>query len=132
MSVRFVIPFAISFSLLLSVAAADRDPCEAAPSLMRQFGITYKEALREAYAHKERGLVVLFRVSTSPELDGLWAECYASDVRKLLDVWGDKQFAAVLRKRSPHVQKAVSQILREIAFAELSNRYPESFSVGHP
>jgi hypothetical protein len=134
MSLRLIALLAASLPLFPSVgsAAAARDPCEAPPASMRQFGISYKDTLRQAYAHKERGLVVLFRLSISPELDGMWAECYASDIRKLLDVWGDKQFAAVLRKQPSRVQKAVSQTLREIAFAELSNRYPESFSVNHP
>jgi hypothetical protein len=98
---------------------------------MRRFAMSYEEALHDAYAQKERGLAVLFQLSTSRELDGLWAECYASDMRKLLVTWGDQRFAAVLREQSPAVRKAESRFLHEQS-GELASRYPRSFGVAKP
>jgi hypothetical protein len=131
MTLRLVAVALASFPLLVSGAPQERDPCDAPPRLMRQFGTSYKQALHDAYAQKQRALAVLFQLSTSSELDGLWAECYASDMRKLLAVWGDESFAAVLHKQSPSVRKAESRFLHE-QFGDLASRYPESFGVKNP
>jgi hypothetical protein len=78
--------------------------------------MTYRDALREARGRREHGLTVLFRMSTSPQLDGAWAECCASDMRMLLDVWGDKAFAVVLGRQSPPVRRAEGRVLRAAGY----------------
>lgn len=129
---RLIVLTLVVSPLLTSVASDKRDPCEAPPAVIRQFGISYKEAVREAYAQSERGLIVLFKLSRSPDLRGMWVNCYATDIRKLLDVWGDKAFAAVLRKQSSDVRKAVRDVLHEISSTEDAKRYPESFTFDKP
>jgi hypothetical protein len=118
---------------MLPVAASEpRDICDAPPQIAQQFGMTYREALRQARARQEQGLAVLFRMSTSSQLDGAWAECYASNIRMLLDVWGDKPFAMVLRKQPASVRKAEFRVLRDAALMDFSQRFPETFGASYP
>src|SRR6202011_2058467 len=79
-SVAVIIP-------LVAWAAEQRDPCQPPPAFAQQFGLTYENALREAYARNERGLSILLDFSTSPDLKIPWMNCYASDVHKLLHTW---------------------------------------------
>ena len=115
------------------IAASEKgDICDAPPELVKQFGMTYRDAVREARAHREHGLAVLFRMSTSPQLDGAWAECYATDMGSLLRSWGDRAFAVVLRKQPSNVRKAEWRVLRDIALMDFSERYPKAFAAGYP
>ena len=115
------------------VAAAGKgDVCDAPSELVKQFGMTYRDAVAEARAHREHGLAVLFQMSTSPQLDGAWAECYATDTGSVLRIWGDKQFAVVLRKQPASVRKAEFRVLRDIALMDFSQRYPETFATSYP
>jgi len=77
-------------------------------------------------------LVVLFRLSVQRELDGARAETYSSDIRELLDIWGDRAFAAVLRRQSPAVRKSMWRWLRDIGFTDFAKRYPEAVAASHP
>ena len=115
------------------VAASEKgDVCDAPSELVKQFGMTYRDAVAEARAHREHGLAVLFQMSTSPQLDGAWAECYATDTGSVLRIWGDKQFAVVLRKQPASVRKAEFRVLRDIALMDFSQRYPETFAASYP
>ncbi len=132
MKLRLITLACSSVATLCVAASQSHDFCGAPPRLVHQFGLTFRQALDQAYARKERGLATLFRMSTSPQLDGEWAECYATEMQKLLDVWGDKRFAAVLRKQSSSVRKAEWRVLRDIALMKFSGRYPEVFAASYP
>jgi len=132
MMLRSVVLLCAVGILSFRTAVGADDPLEPSAQMMRQYGMSYKQAVREARAKKERGLTVLFRLSTSRELDGMRAEIYASDIRALLDIWGDKAFAAVLRKQPASVRRAEWRWLRDIALVEFSHRYPESLAASYP
>jgi len=125
-----VVFFGVAASSITS--SAKGDICDAPSELVKQFGMTYRDAVREARAHRDHGLAVLFRMSTSSQLDGAWAECYATDTGSLLRIWGDKQFAVVLRKQPESVRKAEFRVLRDIALMDFSQRYPETFAASYP
>ena len=132
MSARAVISLIFVLAISITTASARREAFEPSDEAMRPYGMTYAQAVRQARAKKERGLAALFGVSTSPELDGARAEMYASHIRALLDIWGDKGFAAVLRKQSPAVRKSMWRWLRDIGFMEFSRRYPEAVAASYP
>jgi hypothetical protein len=84
-------------------------------------GIDYRHAYKRAYAGGEDGLATMFRVT--PALDGGGAEGHSHDLQKLLTVYGDARFAALLRRQSAAVCQSVIDSL-DFAF-ELYVRRPD-------
>jgi hypothetical protein len=68
-------------------------------------GIDYRHASKRAYAGHEEGLTTMFRVT--PALDGGGAEGHSHDLQKLLTMYGDAWFAALLHRESIAVRQSV-------------------------
>ena len=70
-------------------------------------GIDYAGALDRAIAKEPAGLITLFRFTTSHWHDGGVAETHDLIIMGLLQRWGDRDFARVLRQQPRRVRKAV-------------------------
>jgi len=70
-------------------------------------GIDYMRALNRAIAKDPTGLATLFRFTDTSGFDGEAAEGHVVILLGLLQRWGDRPFAQVLRSQKPSVRKAV-------------------------
>ena len=70
-------------------------------------GIDYMRALNRAIAKNPAGLATLFRFTDTSGFDGEAAEGHVVILLGLLQRWGDRPFAQVLRSQKPSVRKAV-------------------------
>ena len=70
-------------------------------------GIDYRGALVRAVRQEPAGLAALFRYTVIGEMDGGAGEAHSAILFGLLQRWGDKQFADVLREQKLRVRKAV-------------------------
>ena len=73
----------------------------------KHIGIDYPGALERAIRREPAGLAELFRYTVSGELDGEAGEGHAAILFGLLQRWGDRRFAHVLRAQKLHIRKAV-------------------------
>ena len=99
-------------------------------------GIDYRHAYKRAYAGHEDGLATMFRVT--PALDGGGAEGHSHDLQKLLTMYGDARFAALLQRESTAVRQSVIDSL-DFAFelyvrrSDWSALFPATHAVApHP
>lgn len=67
----------------------------------------YAGALERAIRKEPAGLAALFRYTVDGDTDGAAGEAHASVLFGLLQRWGDKPFARVLRAQKLDVRKAV-------------------------
>jgi hypothetical protein len=70
-------------------------------------GIDYPGALERAIRREPAGLAELFRVTVSGEFDGEAGEEHSAILFGLLQRWGDRRFAHVLRAQKLRIRKAV-------------------------
>jgi hypothetical protein len=70
-------------------------------------GIDYARALSAAIAKEPDGLAALFRFTTTEWFMGAAAENHCAIIVGLLQRWGDRDFARLLRKQPARVRKAV-------------------------
>jgi hypothetical protein len=70
-------------------------------------GIDYAHSLDRAIAADSAGLATLFRFTDSGWCDGAAAEGHAAILFGLLQRWGDRSFARVLRAQKRQVRKSV-------------------------
>ena len=73
----------------------------------RQIGIDYRGALERAIRREPAGLAELFRYTVIGGMDGAAGEGHADILFGLLQRWGDRPFAQVLRAQKRDVRKAV-------------------------
>ena len=73
----------------------------------KHVGIDYAGALERAIRGESAGLAQLFRYTVSGEMDGEAGEAHAAILFGLLQRWGDRRFAHVLRAQKLSVRKAV-------------------------
>jgi hypothetical protein len=73
----------------------------------KHVGIDYPGALERAIRREPAGLAELFRYTVVGELDGAAGEAHAAILFGLLQRWGDKRFADVLRAQKRGIRKAV-------------------------
>jgi hypothetical protein len=73
----------------------------------RHAGIDYARSLDRAIAGDPAGLATLFRFTDSGWCDGAAGEGHAAILFGLLQRWGDRPFARVLRAQKRQVRKAV-------------------------
>lgn len=73
----------------------------------KQVGIDYRGALERAIRGEPTGLAELFRYTVIGDVDGATGEAHADILYGLLQRWGDKRFAHVLRAQKLSVRKAV-------------------------
>jgi hypothetical protein len=73
----------------------------------RHVGIDYRGALELAIRRKPAGLAELFRYTIIGDLDGEAGEAHAAILFGLLQRWGDRRFAHVLRAQKRSIRKAV-------------------------
>ncbi len=73
----------------------------------RQAGIDYAHELDRAIAGDPKALATLFRFTDSGWFDGAAAEGHVAILFGLLQRWGDRPFAHVLRAQKTPVRKAV-------------------------
>lgn len=77
----------------------------------KRVGIDYVSALERAIRGQSGGLAELFRYTVVGEMDGAAGEAHAAVLFGLLERWGDKRFADVLRGQKRTVRKAVIETL---------------------
>ena len=73
----------------------------------KRVGIDYPGALERAIRREPAGLAELFRYTVVGEMDGATGEAHAAVLFGLLQRWGDRRFAHVLRTQKSAIRKAV-------------------------
>ncbi len=73
----------------------------------KHVGIDYRGALERAIRREPAGLAELFRYTVIGEMDGASGEAHSAILFGLLQRWGDKPFAQVLRTQKLEIRKAV-------------------------
>jgi hypothetical protein len=73
----------------------------------KHVGIDYPGALGRAIRREPAGLAELFRYTVIGDLDGDTGEAHSAILFGLLQRWGDRRFAHVLRTQKLGVRKAV-------------------------
>jgi hypothetical protein len=73
----------------------------------KRVGIDYPGALERAIRREPAGLAELFRYTVIGELDGEAGEAHSAILFGLLQRWGDRRFAHVLRAQKLRIRKAV-------------------------
>ena len=73
----------------------------------KHVGIDYPGALERAIRREPAGLAELFRYTVIGELDGEAGEAHSAILFGLLQRWGDRRFAHVLRAQKREIRKAV-------------------------
>jgi hypothetical protein len=73
----------------------------------RHVGIDYRGAVERAIRREPAGLAELFRYTVIGGLDGAAGEAHAAVLFGLLQRWGDRGFAHVLRAQKRGIRKAV-------------------------
>lgn len=81
-------------------------PTEGCVRSAKSAGVDYRGALERAIRREPAGLAELFRV-TPQGFDGAAGEAHAAILFGLLQRWGDKPFAHVLRAQTLPIRKAV-------------------------
>ena len=74
----------------------------------RHVGIDYPGALERAIRGEPAGLAELFRYTVVGEMDGEAGEAHSAILFGLLQRWGDRRFAHVLRAQRLAIRKAVT------------------------
>jgi len=92
-------------------------------------GIDYMQALNRAIAKDPRGLVTLFQV---PGLDGAAGEANDAILVGLLQRWGDRSFARVLRSQKPAVREGVVAALYNFIGSDMKRLFPRTFALAPP
>ena len=103
--------------IVLFAASIQAQHLEAPPTAaqLREWGVSagkhasidYRGPLERAIRREPAGLAELFRVTASQGFDGDAGEAHAAILFGLLQRWGDKRFARVLRAQKLGVRKAV-------------------------
>jgi len=113
-------PLRVAMIVFLA-ASIQAQPLDAPPSaaLLREWiddgcvrsgkhiGIDYPGALERAIRREPAGLAELFRYTVIGEMDGEAGEAHSAILFGLLQRWGDRRFAHVLRAQKRGVRKAV-------------------------
>ena len=73
----------------------------------KHVGIEYRGALERAIRREPAGLAELFRYTVIGGMDGEAGEAHSAILLGLLQRWGDRRFAQVLRAQKRGVRKAV-------------------------
>lgn len=73
----------------------------------KRVGIDYPGALERAIHREPAALAELFRYTVIGEMDGAAGEAHSAILFGLLQRWGDRRFAHVLRAQKLRVRKAV-------------------------
>lgn len=73
----------------------------------KRVGIDYRGALERAIRRDPTGLAELFHYTVIGEMDGATGEAHSAVLFGLLQRWGDRRFAHVLRTQKLAIRKAV-------------------------
>ena len=73
----------------------------------KRVGIDYTRSLERAIDKDSAGLSTLFRFTVTNGFVGAAAENHCGSMLGLLQRWGDRPFARVLRAQKPRIRKAV-------------------------
>ncbi len=73
----------------------------------KRVGFDYPGVLERAIRREPAGLAELFRYTVSGDVDGEAGEAHSAILLGLLQRWGDKQFARVLRAQKLGIRKDV-------------------------
>ena len=98
-------------------------------------GIDYMQALNRAIAKDRAGLATLLRFTNTSAYDGGAGEGHLAILIALLQRWGDRPFAQVLRSQKPPVRKAVIDDLDLLirGYGEKPSRlFPRTFASAPP
>ena len=94
----------------------------------KQFGIDYRDAVERAIRQEPAGLTALFRFTDMGGADGAAGEAHSAILFGLLQRWGDKRFAHVLRAQKLRVRKAVINDIAMPSGGEL--KFPLTSALG--
>ena len=129
--------------ILLLVASVQAQPVDPPPSPAelrgwvdkqcvsygKRIGVDYRGALESAIRGESAGLAELFRYTVVGSLDGEAGESHAAILFGLLQRWGDRRYARVLRAQKRAVRKAVVDDLPLTAGGEL--KFPLTSALAH-
>lgn len=73
----------------------------------RRVGFDYPATLERAIRGEPAGLAEMLRYTVNGDVDGAAGEAHSAILLGLLQRWGDKKFAHVLRAQKPEIRKAV-------------------------
>ena len=94
-------------------------------------GFDYARALERAIYKEPSGLAELFRFTVTAGFDGGAAEGHSAILLGLLQRWGDRRFAQVLRAQPSRIRRAVIDAIA-YAFPEpvwKGSHFPETYSL---
>ena len=94
----------------------------------KKFGIDYRDAVERAIRQEPAGLTALFRFTDMGGADGNAGEAHSAILYGLLQRWGDKRFAHVLRAQKLRVRKAVINDIAMPSGGEL--KFPLTSALG--
>ncbi len=77
----------------------------------RHVGIDYRGALERAIRGEPAGLAELFRYTVIGDVDGNAGEAHSAILFGLLQRWGDRRFAHLLRAQKLGIRKAVIETI---------------------
>ena len=114
-------PLRVALIVLFLAASVQAQPVDVPPSAAqlrewiydgcvksgKHIGIDYRNALERAIRGEPAGLAELFRYTVIGEMDGAAGEAHSAILLGLLQRWGDRRFAHVLRAQKLRIRKAV-------------------------
>ena len=92
----------------------------------KHVGIDYPGALERAIRREPAGLAELFRYTVIGEMDGDTGEAHSAILFGLLQRWGDRGFAHVLRAQKLRIRKAVMDTIAMPSGSEL--KFPLTYA----
>ena len=90
-------------------------------------GIHYGQAYEQALHGQEAGLATLFQAGL--HTDGAPAELHDSILWEMLQRWGDRRFAAVLRRQSREIRNRVRCSIDLGGCADWTPKYPRTAAI---
>jgi hypothetical protein len=94
----------------------------------KRVGIDYRSALERAIRREPAGLAELFSYTVIGEMDGATGEAHSAVLFGLLQRWGDRRFAHVLRAQKHRIRKAVTGTIPIPPGSEL--KFPLTLAAG--
>ena len=91
-------------------------------------GFDYARALERAIHKEPSGLAELFRFTDTAGFDGAAGEGHVQILFGLLQRWGDRRFARVLRAQSSHIREIIVFEFGS-AFPDQRSQFPKTYSL---
>lgn len=139
MHIAFTMGLAVLLGATSSVLAQSPGPPPTAAKLRywasgdcinagKYVGFDYARALERAIHKEPSGLAELFRFVDTAGFDGAAGEGHVQILFGLLQRWGDRRFARVLRAQPSHIREIVVFEFGS-AFPDQRNQFPKTYSL---